>query len=217
MKVQVQNLALSLGGNPVLQDISCTIEQGQSVLLMGPSGSGKTSLLNIICGLQSPDNGEVHIGDDLIASASGAVQADAIRRRHLGIVFQTLQLVSALSLRANLLLAQRLQTGSADSDFADAIMSRLGIEHRANSKPFEMSQGEAQRAAIARALVVKPKVVIADEPTSALDDDNTSRVSGLLKEVAEEAGATLLVATHDARLAAHFDRQIALDNGRVVT
>ena len=217
MKVQIQNLSLTLGANTVLRDISCLIEPGQSALLLGPSGSGKTSLLHTICGLQKPNEGEVRIGDDLIASASNNANSDAVRRRYMGIVFQTLRLVSALSIRANLLLAQRLQTGRADPAFADAMIARLGIEHRADARPFELSQGEAQRAAIARALVVRPKVLVADEPTSALDNANANRVAQLLVETADEAQATLLVATHDERLNAHFDREIKLADGGLIS
>ena len=131
----------------------------------------------------------------------------------MGIIFQTLRLVSALTLKGNLLLAQKLQTGSQDPSLIAQTLEKLDIAHRANARPFELSQGEAQRAAIARALVVKPALLIADEPTSALDAANTENVANLLLELAREAGASLLVATHDDRLKPYFAQTMTLSEG----
>ena len=204
---------MSYDGRPVLQDVSFSLEAPKSALLLGPSGSGKSSLLNIICGLQTPDSGMVTLDGEPIASASGAAKGDDVRRRSVGIVFQTLRLVSALTLRGNLLLAQKLQSGSPDAAFVETTLERLGVAHRSEARPFELSQGEAQRAAIARALVVRPKLLIADEPTSALDAANTEVVANLLLELAKEAGASLLVATHDARLKPFFENTMTLADG----
>jgi ABC-type lipoprotein export system ATPase subunit len=201
------DLAKSYDGRPVLAGVSFTLGPGERALLLGPSGSGKSTLLNLLCGLQRADSGQVTLGDAAIG--------DAARRRHFGIVFQSLRLVSALSLRGNLALAQKLQTGRDDPARVDALLDRLGIAHRAKARPHELSQGEAQRAAIARALVVRPAVLIADEPTSALDAANAAAVAALLHELAEEAGATLLVATHDDRLRPHFARTLTLAEGRL--
>ncbi len=184
-------------------------------MLLGPSGSGKSTLLNCLCGLLSPDAGEVTLGGVTMVSGHSAAAADTLRRRHFGIVFQTLRLVSALSLRANLALAQKLQTGSSNRPAIDRMLDRLGIAHRADARPHQLSQGEAQRAAIARALVVRPAILVADEPTSALDQDNTARVANLLIELAEETGATLIVATHDDRLRPNFPRTLTLREGRL--
>ncbi|MEL6530664.1 MAG: ATP-binding cassette domain-containing protein [Pseudomonadota bacterium] len=210
MQLAVQGVGLSYGGRRVLSDISFLLDARERVLLLGPSGSGKSSLLNIICGLQTPDEGSVSVGD-----AEVTKNGDAVRKRHMGIIFQTLRLVSALTVRANLLLAQRLQTGSTDAAYVDATLDRLGIADRAKARPFELSQGEAQRAAIARAVVVKPQILIADEPTSALDHANTESVAKLLMEAADDADATLLIATHDDRLKSHFARTLTLHEGRI--
>jgi len=215
MHLEVCDLGKVYAGRAVLSQVSFRVEPGERVLLLGPSGSGKSTLLNCLSGLQRPDAGWVRLGAAVIADAERPVRGDALRRRHFGIVFQSLRLVSALSVRANLALAQRLQTGTTDPALIEATLERLGIAHRAGAHPHALSQGEAQRAAIARALVVRPAVLVADEPTSALDHDNAARVAGLLLDLAQEAGATLIVATHDDRLRVHFGRSLRLIEGRL--
>lgn len=205
MQLTATDLGKTFDGHPVLASVSFTLAPGERALLLGPSGSGKSTLLNLLCGLQRPDSGRVTLADAPID--------DEVRRRHFGIVFQSLRLVSALSLQANLALAQKLQTGGSDPARIDALMGRLDIAARAHARPHELSQGEAQRAAIARALVVRPAILIADEPTSALDAANAAAVAGLLRDLAEETGATLLVATHDDRLRPHFTRTLTLNQG----
>ncbi|MEO1730593.1 MAG: ATP-binding cassette domain-containing protein [Pseudomonadota bacterium] len=213
MQLSLAGVGLSYNGRSVLQDVSFDLRTQESALLLGPSGSGKSSLINIICGLQTPDAGSVTLGDAQVAA--GGV-GDQVRRRSMGIIFQTLRLVSALSVKANLLLAQKLQNGAHDRSLIDATLERLEIAHLTDSRPHELSRGEAQRAAIARALVVKPALLIADEPTSALDSTNTQRVAELLIEASQEAGASLLVATHDDRLKPYFQRALTIEDGRVV-
>ncbi|AOL24136.1 putative ABC transport system ATP-binding protein/lipoprotein-releasing system ATP-binding protein [Erythrobacter litoralis] len=211
----VRDVALSYDGRPVLEQVSFDLAPGSRTLLLGASGSGKSSLLNIVCGLQSPDRGEVKLGEEAIAPARSAAAADRVRQRHMGIIFQTLRLVSALSVRGNLLLAQKLQTGRRDPALVDSVLRELGIADRAHARPFALSQGEAQRAAIARALVVRPKLLIADEPTSALDRDNAHRVAGLLLDAAKASHASLLIATHDERLLPHFEKVLRIERGRI--
>lgn len=213
--LEVRDLGKVYAGRPVLSNVSFTLEAGERLLLLGPSGSGKSTLLNCICGLQRPDHGTVMLGSDILAAPDNMAASDAIRRRHFGIVFQTLRLISALTVRGNLALAQRLQTGASDPSLIMQTLDRLGIAHRADARPFELSQGEAQRAAIARALVVRPDVLVADEPTSALDHLNAARVAGLLLDLAREVGATLIVATHDERLRPHFAHNLKLTEGRL--
>ncbi|MEE4288400.1 MAG: ATP-binding cassette domain-containing protein [Erythrobacter sp.] len=215
MQLSVDGVSLAYGGRPVLSEVGFTLQPRSRTLLLGPSGSGKSSLLNIVCGLRRPDAGQAMLGDRTVAAAQGAPGGDEVRRRSMGIVFQTLRLVSALSLRENLLLAQKLQNGAHDRALIDGTLDTLGIAHRADARPHQLSQGEAQRAAIARALVVRPALLIADEPTSALDSANARVVADLLLDLAAEAGATLLVATHDERLGAGFERALMLEGGRI--
>lgn len=215
MQLEVSRLAKTYAGRKVLDDVTFTLPAGDRLLVLGPSGSGKSTLLNIICALTRPDQGEVRLDGEVLAAPGGAPQGDALRRAHIAIIFQGLRLVSALTVRGNLALAQRLQTGASDGAAITALLERLGLGHRADARPFELSQGEAQRAAIARALVVRPKLLIADEPTSALDRANAAVVAALLDELAAEAGASLLVATHDDRLADYFPRRLTLENGRI--
>jgi len=215
MDLAVRDLAKAYAGRDVLSGVNFNAAPGERLLLLGPSGSGKSTLLNCLCGLQRPDQGVVTLDGATMVSSRSTTAADTLRRRHFGIVFQTLRLVSALSLRANLTLAQKLQTGSTDKPAIDRMLDRLGIAHRTDARPHQLSQGEAQRAAIARALVVRPAILVADEPTSALDHDNATRVAALLIELAEETGATLIVATHDDRLRPHFPRTLTLQEGQL--
>jgi ABC-type lipoprotein export system ATPase subunit len=215
MELAAQDLGKAFGDRKVLEGVSFTLARGERALLLGPSGSGKSTLLNCLCGLQRPDAGAVMLGEDVLASPGNMAAADRLRRRHFGIVFQTLRLVSALSVRANLALAQKLQTGASDAALVDHTLDRLGIAHRADARPHALSQGEAQRAAIARALVVHPAILVADEPTSALDNANAETVARLLVELVDETGASLIIATHDERLRPHFACTLTLTKGRV--
>lgn len=191
-----------------------TVAPGEHTLLLGPSGSGKTTLINVITGLITPTAGEVRIAG-AVMSALPAAQRDQLRRRTIGVVFQTLRLISALSVRQNLALAQQLALGASDPAAIDALIAQVGLAHRADARPRELSQGEGQRAAIARALCARPALVVADEPTSALDDANAVAMSDLLLATAEATGATLLIATHDNRLKARFDRTLILSAPQV--
>jgi putative ABC transport system ATP-binding protein len=209
MLLAIDGLSCSYVDHVVLDDFSLALDRGQHSLLLGPSGSGKTTLINMIAGLLTATSGTILIAGEAMTVASTTARDD-LRRRRIGIIFQTLRLVSALDLRANLELAQKLSGHGRDKALIDSLLERLGIAHRAHAQPRELSQGEAQRAAIARALVGKPDLLIADEPTSALDDANMDRVGRLLVETADVNGSTLLIATHDQRLRALVQNTVAL-------
>jgi putative ABC transport system ATP-binding protein len=213
MIVALEDVSARYGERSVLSHFDFALEEGGQALLLGPSGSGKTTLIYLICGLLAPNSGVVRVAGADITKLAQA-KRDDVRRAHVGVVFQTLRLVSALSVRANLLLAQELAGKPRSRADADALLDRLGIAHRAHAKPSALSQGEAQRAAIARAVIAKPALLIADEPTSALDDENTARVANLLKETAAAQGSALLIATHDSRLRNQFSRAVELQGAR---
>jgi len=203
MLLELKRVTFHHGQTTILRDFSLAMAPGEHRLLLGPSGSGKTTLINLIAGLRTADAGEIRIaGEDMAALPRAA--RDDLRRRRIGLVFQTLRLVSALSVRRNLQLAQALAGRPRDDGEIDGLLLALGLSHRAEANPRDLSQGEAQRAAVARALVARPDLLIADEPTSALDDANADRVARLLLDMAAQTGATLLVASHDARLREHI-------------
>lgn len=203
MLLSVEQLGFAYRGQPVIAGFDFHMAKGEHSLLIGASGCGKSTLVNLICGLLTPDAGSITIGGEAMTGLSPS-RRDDLRRRRIGLVFQTLRLVSALDLTANLALAQRLVGGAGGRDRIAMLIDRLGLGHRAHALPRELSQGEAQRAAIARALVSKPDLIIADEPTSALDHHNMEKVVTLLRECADESDASLLIVTHDDRLRDHI-------------
>ncbi len=179
------------------------IVAGRHTLLLGASGSGKTTLINALAGLQSLAGGSVSIDGTAFSSLSASAR-DRIRGQKIGMVMQKLHLISALSVRANLALAQTLAGVAPNPALIDRAAGALGIADKLDRMPRQLSQGEAQRAAIARAVVNQPMLLLADEPTSALDDANCEAAIQLLLAQAAQHGATLVVATHDARIKQHF-------------
>jgi len=186
-----------------------SVGQGEHWLILGPSGSGKTTLLHILAGILAPSEGSVAIAgqelDKLLAS-----ELDRFRGRHIGIVFQRLHLISSLTVLDNLLLAQFLAGKAQDRQGARSLLTNLGLADKAHSRPHALSFGQSQRAAVARAVVNKPRLILADEPTSNLDDANATAALDLLVEQARSCNATLVIATHDRRIRERFEHQIAL-------
>lgn len=196
------------GGTPIrFPDIRCG--KGEHWLLLGQSGCGKTTLLHLLGGLLTPSEGKVFLGETDY-SALPPSQLDKFRGRTVGIVFQSPHFVRSLTVGENLVLAQQLAGVKPDRKNIAALLDQLAIGHKMDTMTSELSQGERQRAAIARALVNKPALILADEPTSALDDKNTEQVAQLLEKTAREVGATLLIVTHDGRLKDNFEKKILL-------
>jgi putative ABC transport system ATP-binding protein len=197
------------GATTVLNNFSLNIAKGEHTLLLGPSGSGKTTLLNILAGLSAANSGNVVIdGRDLTKLTPS--ERDRVRGQSVGLVMQRLHLISALTVEKNLRLAQQLAGKTHDAARINATLATLGMAVKANKFPRELSQGEAQRVAIARAVINRPAIILADEPTSALDDANCEAAIDLLFAQADEQQATLIVATHDARIKARFVRVVTL-------
>jgi len=207
--IAVSNLEHRYDANRVLSLAQWRAEPGSRWLILGPSGCGKTTLLHILAGLVRPTGGEVNVFDANLSSLKGR-QLDAWRGANVGIVLQALHLIPHLSVHDNLRLAQHLaRAPQRDAAIAEALAA-LGVADKASRRPHELSQGEQQRVAIARAVVNGPKLLLADEPTASLDDASAERSVALLLETAARSGATLVVATHDARVKPHFSNTLPL-------
>lgn len=198
--------------SPVLSfpDLACPREG--KLLLLGNSGCGKTTLLHLMCGLLHPQQGEVEVQGQKISALNGPA-LDRFRGKHFGIVFQQSHFIQSLSVMENLAIPHFLLGEKFPASKAKELLSNLGIAHKAQAKPRALSVGEQQRASIARALIHQPSIVLADEPTSALDDASTAAVIGLLEEQCAEAGAALIVVTHDQRLKSRYSNRVELNPG----
>ena len=179
-------------------DLECPA--GDTHLLLGDSGSGKTTLLQLIAGLRRPSTGSVWVGDTELTRLKGR-DLDRFRGATIGMVFQTAHFLRALTVEENLAVAMKFAGRSPDRSRIRELLSQLQLAEVATKRPRRLSVGQQQRVAIARAVVNHPALLLADEPTSALDDGNARRVTELLQEQAAAAGATLLIVTHDNRLA----------------
>lgn len=194
-------------------DILC--DRGEQWLLLGQSGSGKTTLLHLLGGLRKLDSGKIVIDGQNITTMPEA-RLDRFRGRNIGIIFQQAHFVRSLTVRENLRLGQTLAGLPADDNRINIILDRLGIRQKADVSPRQLSIGEQQRASICRALINRPKLILADEPTSALDDYHCNEVINLLREQAAAEQITLLIVTHDNRLKTVFDKSIQLKQQQLV-
>lgn len=196
-------------GSEVLRVAAWQAAQGEQWLMLGPSGSGKTTLLHILAGILRPSAGSAMVaGEDL--AAMPAAKLDRFRGAHIGIVLQRLHLVQSLSVMDNLLLAQWLAGAVQDRARAREVLAGLDLADKANSSPHELSFGQAQRVAVARAVVNRPRLLLADEPTSNLDDARCAQALELLQAQATACGATLVIATHDQRVKSRVPNQYVL-------
>ncbi|MNF29544.1 ABC transporter ATP-binding protein YtrE [compost metagenome] len=208
-------VASAEGELTILHDLSLALNKGDSLAIVGSSGSGKSTLLGLLAGLDLPSNGTVALaGHDLAALDED--QRARIRAEHVGFVFQSFQLLDSLNALENVMLPLELE-GHADArQRAHALLDRVGLGQRLTHYPRQLSGGEQQRVAIARAFVAEPDVLFADEPTGNLDSHTGERISDLLFELNRERGATLVLVTHDERLAHRCQRLIRLEGGHLV-
>ena len=204
----VQNLNHVYDGVAVLNVASWQAGQGAQWLMLGPSGSGKTTLLHVLAGILRPTAGQVSVADqDLMALSPSAL--DRFRGKNIGIVLQRLHLIDSLTVMNNLLLAQYMAGEAQSAARVREVLASLDLADKAHARPHELSHGQAQRVAVARAVVNKPRLLLADEPTSNLDDTRCLQVLDLLLAQAKACGATLVIATHDQRIKSrvpnHYD------------
>ena len=216
--IDLENVHLSLGQGAarvhILKGVSVAIERGEAVGLVGPSGSGKSTLLMVMSGLERADSGHVSIVDhDLMALNEDDLAR--FRGRHVGIVFQSFHLIANMTALEN--VAVPLELAGVANAFARAEeeLNSVGLGDRLSHYPGELSGGEQQRVAIARALVAQPDLLIADEPTGNLDEDTGEDISNLLFKLQKERDMTLLLVTHDLKLAGRCDRAIEIRNGEI--
>ncbi|MBT8231016.1 MAG: ATP-binding cassette domain-containing protein [Saprospiraceae bacterium] len=188
-------------------DIIC--EQEKTLLVLGQSGVGKTTLLHILAGILKPTSGDVFIGNTPLYGLKGH-KLDKFRGKNIGLVFQKPHFVQSVTAEENLFLAQKMAGQPLDKKLSAELLDALNLNHRKTAKTYEMSQGEQQRLSIARALINKPRLILADEPTSALDDKNCEEVIKLLEQHSENVKAALVVVTHDNRLKDFFSNNIEL-------
>jgi putative ABC transport system ATP-binding protein len=207
--IAVRNLEHRYDGTPALSLAQWQAAPGSRWLVLGPSGCGKSTLLHVLAGLVRPAAGEVSVFQTDILSLKGK-QLDAWRGANVGIVLQALHLISHLSVRDNLRLAQYLARAPQHDAAVDEALAALGVGDKSGRKPSELSQGEQQRVAVARAVVNRPQLLLADEPTASLDDAAAARAVELLIGAAERRQATLVVATHDSRVKRYFSNMLQL-------
>lgn len=186
------------------------VAQGETWLLTGASGSGKTTLLHMLAGLRPPTTGQVQIADTDLYAMKGSV-ADQFRGQCIGLVLQKPHLLPTLTVTENLLLAQYMAGLARNRDRIHALLRQLELDKQAKAMPHQLSQGQAQRVSIARAVLNQPKLILADEPTSSLDDTNCLNVLQLIESQAHNCGATLVIATHDARIKNRIPNHFHLD------
>lgn len=200
-----------------LDRISLTIEAGEFVAIMGPSGSGKSTLLYLLGGLEKPTSGRVWINQNDLSTMNDDGLSQ-MRRQQIGFVFQFYNLIPVLTAQENVAMPLILDGTPRHNAIqqADSALEKVGLSVRKTHRPLELSGGEQQRVAVARALVTEPALILGDEPTGNLDSRSSDEIVGLLRTIVDQWGRTLVLVTHDPRVAAHADRIIFLKDGRIV-
>ena len=218
--VLFENVSLSLDGNAgivdILKDISIDIQEGESIGIVGPSGSGKSSLLMLMGGLERISNGKINLlGQNL--SEMNENKLASFRRSNVGIIFQSFHLIPTMTALENVAVPLELNGNKDAFGLAEDALVKVGLGDRLSHFPSQLSGGEQQRTALARAVITNPKILLADEPTGNLDHDNGKIVADYLFELHTENKATLVLVTHDLELAERCERKIKISDGEIFT
>lgn len=218
--LRCENLTRTYGNGTArvtaLDHVSMTIQKGEYVSVVGASGSGKSTLMHLLGGVDRPTKGHIFIeGTDI--SALKEEQLALFRRRKVGLIYQFYNLIPTLDVRKNILLPMLLDGRKPPKDQFDEIVSTLGLGDRLNHLPGELSGGQQQRAAIARSLIYRPAILLADEPTGNLDRKNSQELAELIRLSNKRFGQTVLLITHDEKLALEADRVLTMEDGRIVS
>ena len=216
LKISKINLSYNTDNNliKVLQDVSLEVDHKDTVSIVGESGSGKTSLIMLIGGLEKATSGKIQFKEFEISNLNED-QISEIRRKNIGIVFQSFYLIPNYTALENVSLTLEINKISNPEQKAKDMLSRFGLGQRLNNLPSQLSGGEQQRVAIARSIVMKPQLILADEPTGNLDSENSNLISKILFDYVNEEQASLIVATHDDKLASQAKRKIKIKDGRI--
>jgi len=216
LKLSNVNLSYNTDNNliKVLQDVSLEVYHKDTVSIVGESGSGKTSLIMLIGGLEKATSGKIQFKEFEISNLNED-QISEIRRKNIGIVFQSFYLIPNYTALENVSLTLEINRISNAEQKAKDMLSRFGLGQRLNNLPSQLSGGEQQRVAIARSIVMKPQLILADEPTGNLDSENSNLISKILFDYVNEEQASLIVATHDDKLASQTKRKIKIKDGRI--
>lgn len=218
IEVSAVEKTVFMGGEPlqILQATSMAIDKGDSLAIVGASGSGKSTLLGLLAGLDLPTKGNIRLAGHMITDLSEDQRA-AVRLQHVGFVFQSFQLMPNLTALENVMLPLELQNAAEIEAKARQILDRVGLAARLQHYPKQLSGGEQQRVALARAFVTEPTVLFADEPTGNLDSHTGERIADLLFQLNQEKQTTLVLVTHDKKLASRCQQLITLEAGKIVT
>lgn len=220
MKIlEVKNLCKTYGKGDTmvkaLDNVSFSVEKGEFIAIIGPSGSGKSTLLHILGGVDVPTSGSVIIDKTDISQLNETALA-IFRRRQIGLVYQFYNLIPILTVQENLTLPLLLDGRKANPKIVNSLVSQLGLDQRLNHLPNQLSGGQQQRVSIGRALINNPALLLADEPTGNLDSENSREIISLLRRFNKEYNQTVIIITHDERIALAADRVIAIEDGKIV-
>jgi putative ABC transport system ATP-binding protein len=216
LKLKKINLKYQTGKEviKVLQNINFETKAKETISIVGESGSGKTSLIMLIAGLEKVTSGKIFFQDQEITKLNED-QVSEIRRKHIGIIFQSFYLIPNYTAVENVALTLELNKFTNPNERAKELLDRFGLKHRLNNLPSQLSGGEQQRVAIARAIAMKPELILADEPTGNLDSDNSAMIADILFKYVKEEGSSLIMVTHDPKLANRAKRKIKIKDGNI--